>query len=129
VFAVRQQGALKGVAQLQSIDWVQRTAALGIYIGDPGDRGAGLGRAATCLVLDYAFHALDLHRVSLEVLASNATARRLYEQLGFTLEGALRQAYLRAGEREDVALYGLLSPEWTFAMPATAHRLVAASGA
>jgi UDP-4-amino-4,6-dideoxy-N-acetyl-beta-L-altrosamine N-acetyltransferase len=126
VFAVRQAGAIKGVAQLQGIDWLQRTAILGIYVGDPADRGAGMGRVATCLVLDYAFNGLDLHRVGLEVVASNAPARRLYERVGFVLEGVLRKAYLRGGQREDVALYGLLRDEWTFAPPAAAHRLVSA---
>jgi RimJ/RimL family protein N-acetyltransferase len=128
VFAVRQDGVLKGVAQLHTLDWIHRTALLGIYIGDAGERGAGLGRAATCLLLDYAFHGLDLHRVGLEVVASNVGARRLYEQLGFALEGLQRQAYLRAGAREDIALYGLLKPEWSFIPPDTAQRLVGADG-
>ncbi|WP_068875084.1 MULTISPECIES: GNAT family N-acetyltransferase [unclassified Phenylobacterium] len=124
VFAIRSDGAIRGVAQLHGIDWLQRSAILGIFVGDRNDRGAGLGRGAVALLLDYAFRGLDLHRVSLEVLASNGPARRLYEKLGFASEGVLRQAFLRAGVREDVALYGLLSSEWTFVPPAAARRLV-----
>jgi RimJ/RimL family protein N-acetyltransferase len=124
VFAVHRGGETIGLAQLQSIDWVQRTAMLGIYIGDPSDRGAGTGAVATSLLLDYAFNGLDLVRVGLDVLASNAPARGLYERLGFVLEGVLRQAFLRAGVREDVALYALLKREWTADLPAEARRLV-----
>lgn len=123
VFAVRSGGAIKGLAQLHSIDWVQRSAMLGVYIGEPGDRGAGLGQAAVSLILDYAFNGLDLHRVGLEVLAANAPARRLYERLGFVREGALREAYQRGGQREDVELYALLRREWAFEPPPAARRL------
>jgi RimJ/RimL family protein N-acetyltransferase len=124
VFAVRRDGEIVGVAQLQSIDWVQRTALLGIYIGDVSERGAGLGAVATSLLLDYAFNGLDLVRVGLDVLASSAAARRLYERLGFVPEGTLREAFLRAGTREDIVLYGLLKREWTADLPAEARRLV-----
>lgn len=123
VFAIRAAGAIRGVVQLHSIDWVQRTATLGIYVGEPGDRGAGLGEAAVALLLDYAFNGLDLHRVALEVIASNARARRLYERMGFVREGSLREAYQRGGRREDIELFALLKSEWSFAPPAGARRL------
>lgn len=126
VFAIRSGATIRGIAQLHGIDWLQRSAILGVFVGERGDRGSGLGRGAVALLLDYAFQGLGLHRVSLEVLASNAPARRLYERLGFSNEGLLREAFLRAGEREDVALYGLLRREWTFAPPAGAQRLVSA---
>ncbi|HEY3949294.1 GNAT family protein [Phenylobacterium sp.] len=125
VFAIRHDGGFKGLAQLHGIDWVQRDSLLGVYVGEPTERGAGLGRVATSLLLDYAFRGLDLHRVTLEVIAANTVARRLYESLGFTLEGVLRQAYLRDGVREDVMLFGLLQSEWTFDLPPDANRLLA----
>jgi RimJ/RimL family protein N-acetyltransferase len=123
VFAIRVVGEIKGVAQLHMIDWVQRTALLGVYIGEAGDRGAGVGRAAVSLTLDYAFRGLDLRRIGLEVIASNTAARRLYEGLGFVKEGSLRQAYQRGGRREDIELFGLLQEEWAFEPPPEANRL------
>jgi RimJ/RimL family protein N-acetyltransferase len=126
VFGIRHQQALKGLAQLHSIDWVQRSAMLGLSIGDKADRGAGLGFAAASLLLDYAFAGLDLQRVALTVLHGNTAAIRLYEGLGFTREGVLRSAAFLAGRREDVVLYGLLRAEWQPCLPAEAARLVAA---
>ena len=127
VFAIRPCGEIgdeiRGVIQLHNIDWVLRTAILGVYVGEAGDRGGGIGGAAVALVLDYAFNGLDLWRVSLEVIASNARARRLYERLGFTHEGSLREAYQRGGRREDIDVLGLLKREWAFAPPAGARRL------
>jgi len=122
VFAIRRGATIVGVVQLQAIDWVQRTATLGVYVGEPGDRGAGLGRAAVCLLLDYAFNGLDLHRIGLEVIASNPAAR-LYESLGFQREGIRREPYLRDGAREDVLLYGLLKDNWITVLPDAARRL------
>ena len=112
VYGVRHGAVLKGVAQLQGIDWVHRAATLGLYVGDPADRGTGLGFAAGALLLDYAFTGLDLARVALTVVASNGAAVRLYERLGFVREGLFRSAFFVGGRREDVAAYGLLRDEW-----------------
>ena len=127
VFGIRLDASLKGVAQLHGIDWIQRSAVLGVFVGDAEDRGLGLGRAAVTLILDYGFKGLDLQRVTLEVLASNAPARRLYERLGFVQEGLMREAFLRDGAREDVALYGLLQREFEVPPLDQAHRLVSSA--
>ncbi|WP_158742534.1 GNAT family N-acetyltransferase [Acidisphaera sp. L21] len=124
VFGIRHDGVLRGVVQLHTIDWVQRTAMLGLYVGDSADRGAGLGFAATSLILDYGFTGLDLHRIGLSVLATNLAADRLYQRLGFAREGTLRAAYFLAGQRVDVALYAMLQPDWPAKLPPTAKRLV-----
>ena len=123
VFAVHAGGQIRGVAQIHTIDWVLRSAILGIYLGEKQTRGQGIGRIAVSLILDYAFNGLDLHRVMLEVIGSNVGAQRLYEGLGFVREGALREAYQRGGVREDIMLYGLLKPEWAFQLPLEARRL------
>lgn len=124
VFAIRGAAGLLGTVQLHAIDWVHRTAMLGIHVGVEQARGAGVGRAATALILDYGFAGLDLRRIALEVLASNSPAARLYEGLGFRREGVLRQAFLRNGVHEDVWLYGLLKAEFAVALPPEARRLV-----
>ncbi len=124
VFAIIFGDNLSGIVQLQNIDWIHRVATLGIYVGDSEARGNGLGYAATALILDYAFFALDLHRVALDVLASNLPAVRLYRSLGFVREGVLRSAYSRSGRREDVEIHALLKQDWAVTLPAEARRLV-----
>jgi RimJ/RimL family protein N-acetyltransferase len=94
-------------------------------VGASADRGAGLGTAAVCLILDYAFNGLDLHRIALQVLDSNP-ARRLYERLGFRDEGLRAEPYIRGGVGEPVRLYALLKDAWTTVLPEAAHRLPAA---
>lgn len=124
VFGIHHQSTLAGIVQLHTVDWLQRTAMLGITVGREENRGQGVGYAASALLLDYGFNGLDLHRVALSVLACNQTACRLYEQLGFAAEGLLRKAYFADGARHDVSLYGLLRDDWCSPLPATAVRLL-----
>lgn len=79
---------LVGLVALTPIDPVRREAEFHIFLGETGDRGRGLGRAATVATLVEGFEALGLRRIVLRVRASNLRARRLYESLGFTAEPA-----------------------------------------
>lgn len=80
----------------------------------PNYRGRGYGREAIHLVLGHAFAAdgLGLHRVSLDVLDINPRAQMLYESIGFTVEGRLREVY-RDGDRwTDAIVMSILEHEW-----------------
>jgi RimJ/RimL family protein N-acetyltransferase len=66
-------------------------------------RGAGLGRRALELVLERAFGALGAELVWLDVLPSNARARRAYAAVGFVPDPALQGTLVAAG-RVDPAL-------------------------
>lgn len=89
-----------GEIVLNRIDTYSRHANLRLALR-PGHRGRGYGSEAISLVLAHAFGAppagLGLHRVSLEVLSINPRARMLYENLGFVVEGRLREHH-RDGE-------------------------------
>ncbi|GAA2251422.1 GNAT family protein [Streptomyces amakusaensis] len=77
-----------------------------------GVLGRGLGTEATRLLVGHGFETLGLHRISLEVYAFNPRARRVYEKVGFTAEGVLRDALLWEGERVDSVVMSILAPEW-----------------
>ena len=102
---------LIGVTYLLGIDWVSRCAEFSIQIGAESARGRGIGEAATRLTLDHAFGDLNLHRVSLSVLASNARAIALYEKVGFRAEGLLRKAAFKEGRYLDVVAMGMLAAD------------------
>ena len=72
-----------GVTSLTEIDPATRTATFRMLIGDPADRGHGLGGEAARLVLEHGFETLGLETISLHVFDFNRVARRLYESLGF----------------------------------------------
>ena len=53
-----------------------------------------------------------LHRVVAEHFASNPASGRVMQKLGLTYEGTLRRHFNKWGEFLDVAVYGILEPEW-----------------
>jgi RimJ/RimL family protein N-acetyltransferase len=103
---------LIGTVGLWEIEWSNAVASLSIGIGHRDDWGKGYGSDALRLILAYAFRELNLHRLTLTVLAYNERAIRLYERSGFQREGVLREFGQRDGRRYDMYVYGLLRPEW-----------------
>ncbi len=58
--------------------------------------------------IDFAFNALDRHRLEADVDPRNLRSIRSLEKLGFEREGLLKERYFVAGEIQDAVLYGLL---------------------
>ena len=73
---------------------------------DPAQRGTGLGRGLTLAAVEEA-RARGARRLTLHVLGRNGRARALYESLGFTVEGVLREEFLLDGEYVDDVLMAL----------------------
>ena len=59
---------------------------------DPKQRRAGLGRRLVSTALSE-FRSLEISRALLEVRADNTPARRLYERVGFVVEGVRPRYY------------------------------------
>ena len=109
VIIERATGRAIGAIGLSNIDRVHRRAEYGILIGEADARGQGLAREASELLLDYAFHTLQLHRVYLLTFADHEAARRLYEHLGFQVEGTLRDHVCKHGIFRDVVEMAILN--------------------
>lgn len=101
-----------GTVFLKNIDEHSRKAEFGIFIGEESARGKGLGSEAARLILGYGFQSLGLNRIYLTVLADNLAGVRSYQKAGFSVEGVLRQDFLRDGVFEDVTMMGILREEW-----------------
>jgi diamine N-acetyltransferase len=94
------------------IDYIHRRAEFWILIGEPDCRGGGLGRDVTGLMLDFGFNSLNLNKIHLSVGSSNQAALALYQSLGFSLDGTLREHYFIAGRYVDVLMMSLLRGEY-----------------
>jgi putative acetyltransferase len=70
----------------------------------------GVGTALMNAGLDLADNWLNLTRLELEVYADNEPAVRLYERVGFEVEGTLRQHAFRDGQYVDSRVMGRLRP-------------------
>ena len=91
------------------IDSHNRSAEYGIFIGEESARGKGLGTETAKLFTDFGFAELQLHRISLRVLAENTAARRSYEKAGFVQEGIFRDMELLDGQYRDVVFMARLA--------------------
>lgn len=65
-------------------------------------RGKGVGRELLQALLDWVEQERRVRRVELEVMADNTAALRLYESLGFALEGRKREAVRRESGYVDL---------------------------
>ena len=98
----RADAAPVGTVGLLDIVHAHGTAEFAIALGER--RGQGLGTEATRLVLDYAFHVLQLRNVLLETLEWNAAGIAAYERAGFRRIGVRRGARISRGRPTDVVL-------------------------
>lgn len=110
--AAEEDGRCLGHVGLYKIDPVSRSAEFGIMVGDKAAWGRRVGRAATVEMLRHGFRRMNLHRISLTVLATNERAIRLYRSLGFAQEGTLREAVFREGTYVDLLAMALLESEF-----------------
>ena len=76
----------------------------------PDYRGHGLGEKLMRATIDAAVE-MGMERIELEVYPSNQRAIRLYERLGFRLEGVKRKARKLDGKYEDDCFMALLVGE------------------
>ncbi len=101
-----------GNTDWRDIDYRNRTATMGIFIGDPADRGKGYGTEATRLMLDYAFTGLGLHSAMLTCYAFNQAGQRAYEKAGFRRCGRRRECHLMGGKLWDEIFMECLASEF-----------------
>jgi RimJ/RimL family protein N-acetyltransferase len=114
LFSIRELKENKtiGFVELDGYEWTARTAWVGIAIGEEEYRGKGYGSDAMMLLLKFAFRALNMHRVNLNVFEFNKRAIRSYEKCGFKYEGTSREQIYKEDKRWDVYNMGILQKDW-----------------
>lgn len=93
------------------------------WLSAPAQR-TGINTEMKLLMLDHAFVALEVRRVTLKTDARNRRSRNNIERIGATFEGVLR-AHMPAtdGGVRDSAWYSILASEWPAARARLAARL------
>ena len=88
-----------------------RSAELGIFIGESEYRSKGYGTDAARTLVRFAFDEMNLHRVELHVFDFNERAIASYRKCGFIEEARLRQARYQDGVYHDVLIMAVLRDE------------------
>jgi RimJ/RimL family protein N-acetyltransferase len=103
---------LVGRCLLFNVDPVNRSAMLGIVLGEKSRWDQGYGQEAVKLLLDYGFNLLNLNSVMLGTFSFNERAVRCYEKVGFRVIGRRRKARIIAGDMYDIILMDILAEEF-----------------
>lgn len=101
-----------GSTELMHIEYRNRRADFGIFIGEANARGKGYGTETTRLMLDYAFTALGLRNVALTVGEWNIAGQRAYAKAGFREYGRRRQCWMMGGRWWDEIAMDCLATEF-----------------
>jgi ribosomal-protein-serine acetyltransferase len=104
-------GAIIGVVGFHSVNWQHGSTTIGYWL-DERHQGDGLMTRAVRALIDLAFGEWGLHRVEIRAATDNDRSRAIPERLGFREEGVQREAELIGERYNDLAVYGLLAPEW-----------------
>ncbi len=104
VFAIERldTGKFIGTMGIHDIQWVPRSAEIGIAIYDEEDHGQGFGTEAMQLAIEFAWRDLNLRRLELAVYDFNTRAIRTYEKVGFKRYGTAHQKMFIRGQYRDV---------------------------
>ncbi len=101
-----------GGVDLHGIDVRNRTAELGIMIGEGSARGRGLGTEAVRLICDYGFQVLELNSIWLLTYGWNIAGQKAYAKAGFKEFGRRRQARFFDGRFWDDIYMDILRDEF-----------------
>jgi RimJ/RimL family protein N-acetyltransferase len=89
-----------------------RSARLGIMIGDKAYWSRGYGTDAMLTLLRFGFDEMNLHRIDLTVDEENERARACYRKCGMVEEVRLRQERYGRGAYHDQLVMGILRDEF-----------------
>lgn len=101
-----------GMGGLVNYSKIDKNIELYIYLS-PDYHGQGLGTMCTKLLTNYGFqHFKDLNKIYLFTFANNIAANKMYEKVGYKLEGVLRQQKYHNDKLYDRYFFGLLRSEY-----------------
>ena len=101
-----------GITWLDDVDHLHRSCGFAISIGEESMRGKGFGTETARLMLDFAFTALGMHNVSLQVYSHNIAGIKAYERAGFREYGRRHECFYMGGTYWDEILMECLSTDF-----------------
>lgn len=104
--------SLIGNLGFMHINQHDRSAEIGISIGEKRFWNQGYGTEAMRLMVGHGFENLNFNRIYLQVYETDPRGKRCYEKVGFSVDGRLRQARFLEGRYADVFIMSILKSEW-----------------
>jgi len=95
-----------------SIDHLNSSAMVGIFLGDKNNWGKGYAKEAFELLIEYSFRILNMHSIMLGVFDFNKRAIAMYKKIGFKQIGIKREMRKINGKYVNAILMDLLEDEY-----------------
>ena len=105
---------LIGTVGLEHFNWIERSAVLGIFIGEKDFRSNGYGTEAFCIRNRYIFNEMKLRRIENGYFKDNEKSHKMQLKLGYRDEGIRRKKFICMATNEyvDECITGLLKEEF-----------------
>lgn len=97
-------GKYIGGCGIQSVNWLVRTATVGIMIGDKNYWGKGYGTDAMKVLMKFIFDDMNIRKIKLGTFSFNERAIKCYKKCGFIVEGVLKDEIFKEGKYYDEIL-------------------------
>lgn len=107
-FLILHQSEKVGIAQIYNISGTNRKCELGILILSELFN-KGIGTKTLKLLINMCFNKMNMHKIEVAIIQNNVGSIKIFEKLGFTKEGILKESIFKNGEYEDLYLYGLIN--------------------
>ncbi len=101
-----EDGNLVAMGGFTDIDSNVHKAELYIFV-NPDIQGRGYGTLSVKMMCEYGFEAMKLQKIYLHTNSDNIAARKLYEKLGFKLEGYMPHEVISNGKIKDRCYYAI----------------------
>lgn len=110
IFAIilKDGNKLIGNCGIHNYNSVNRTATLGIFIGEEEYRSKGYGTEVIKLLIDYGFNILNLNNIDLKVFSFNERAIACYKKCGLKEYGRRHNACYMNNEYHDEVFMEIL---------------------
>lgn len=105
------KGEIVGTASYNEIDWTNKIAYIGYWLGKD-IQGNGIMTKVAKALTDYALNELRLNKVVISAAVENKKSRSIPERLGFANEGRMRDAEWLYDHYVDHIVYGMLAKDW-----------------
>ena len=97
-----------GNIRLGSIDKLHLRARVGLLIGEKEEWGKGYGTEALQLLCEIAFDKMKLNKLYAGIVEGHIGSRRVFEKVGFEVEGVLK---------DEVLVDGISMNSWRMGLP------------
>ncbi len=101
-----------GVMGIHEINWIDRVATTGAFIGEKEYWGKGFGTDAKMILLEYAFHTLNLRKLCSRVVEYNRRSLAYSDKCGYRPDGVRKEHLFRKGRYWDQVELAIFEEDW-----------------